>query len=117
MKDKDCRRLQSMIQIMDKLLKYCEKETLNTFLSNVMLLDACAMNILVLGEQANHLSDDCKKRHPQIDWTAIYGLRNRVAHDYFGVNFEIVWDVIQDDLRPLKSQLIEILACETLKIQ
>jgi len=110
MKDKDSRRLRSMLQIINKLLKYCEKETLDTFLSNIMLLDACAMNILVLGEQANHLSDDCQKRYPQVDWIAIYGLRNRVAHDYFGVGFEILWDVIQDDLRPLKLQLTEILA-------
>ena len=112
MKDKDSRRLRSMLQTIDKLLKYCEKETLDTFLSNVMLLDACAMNILVLGEQANHLSDNCQKRHPQVDWRANYGLRNRVAHNYFGVYFEILWDLIQDDLKPLKLQLTEILTRE-----
>ena len=113
MKDKDSRRLRSMLQIIDKLLNYCERETLDTFLSNVMLLDACAMNILVLGEQVSRLSDDCQERHTQVDWTAIYGLRNRVAHDYFGVNFEILWDVIQNDLKPLKLQLTEILARES----
>ena len=109
MKDKDFRRLQSMLQIIDKLLKYCVSETQETFLSNVMLLDACAMNILVLGEQANRLSDACQERHPQVDWTAIYGLRNRVAHDYFGVDFNILWDVIQNDLGPLRIQLTEVI--------
>ena len=109
MKGKDFRRLQSMLQVIDKLLKYCVNDTLETFLSNVMLLDACAMNVLVLGEQANRLSDDCQERNPQVDWTAIYGLRNRLAHDYLGVDFEILWDVIQNDLELLRLQITEII--------
>ena len=112
MRDKDIEKLKRMLQSIDSIIEYCKKETLNTFLSNNMLMDACAMRLLALGEDSNRLSADCQKRHPQIDWISIYGLRNRIAHDYFIVDFEILWEIIQNELIPLKSQITDILVYE-----
>ena len=112
MRGRDIEKLERMLHSIDLIVEYCKNETLNTFLSKNMLLDACAMRLLALGEESNRLSADCQKRHPQIDWISIYGLCNRVAHDYFRVDFEILWEIIQNELIPLKSQFAEILVYE-----
>ena len=109
MKDRDAKKFENIVKTIELVMSYCEKETLNTFLSNNMLSDACAMRILVLAEDASQISTDCQRLYPQVNWGSIRGLRNRIAHDYFGIDFEILWEIIQNDLPLLKSQITEIL--------
>ena len=62
----------------------------------------------IIGEAANGISDDCKKKHPEMPWLSIVGTRNRLIHGYFDVDGDIVWNIVTQDLPPLipKLQLI-----------
>ena len=67
-------------------------------------------NVLQIGELSrNALNDVFKDAHPEIPWRQMYGLRNRIVHDYEGVRLKIVWDTITQDFKPVRDQLQTIL--------
>lgn len=84
------------------------------FLADTKTQDAVVRNLEILGEAAKNLSADFRKKHKNIEWKSIAGTRDRLVHDYFGVNWDIVWNVIAEKLRPLRNQ-IEILLRENEK--
>ena len=63
------------------------------------------MNFIVIGEQVDKLTDDVKANNEQINWQKIYSLRNILAHHYFGINVEIVYQIISVELPKLKEDL------------
>lgn len=67
--------------------------------------DAVLMNFVIIGESVTRLSDDFKEKENEIHWAKIKVFRNIVAHDYFGVDAEEVWQIIQNDLAELKQQV------------
>lgn len=75
--------------------------------------DAVLMNFVIIGEAVARLSDACKESAPQIPWDKIKGFRNIVAHDYFGVDAEEVWQIINNYLPGLKLGIEEILKKST----
>ena len=64
----------------------------------------------IMGEAARAVSDDLKSKHPEIPWTMIAGIRNRLAHEYFDVNEDIVWNVVEKELPKLKAQVFTIVS-------
>ena len=72
-------------------------------------------NLEVIGEAAARLTDEARKQKSDIEWVQIVGLRNRIVHEYFGVDAEIVWDIITRDLTKLKIGLQSILRMRTLE--
>jgi uncharacterized protein with HEPN domain len=62
-------------------------------------------SIEIIGEASKKLPEDIKKLHPDIEWRKVAGMRNRLIHDYFGVNYTIVWDVAKNKMPQLKSSL------------
>ncbi len=72
--------------------------------------DATLRKLEVIGQAVKNLSDDSKSRQPQIPWKQIAGMRDKVIHDYFGVNLEIVWAVVEKDLPQLMSAIRDLLA-------
>jgi uncharacterized protein with HEPN domain len=62
-------------------------------------------NIAILGEAAKNLSAEFKRHHKNIEWKAIAGMRDKLVHDYFGVNWDILWDVVRTKLPDLKAKL------------
>jgi len=63
----------------------------------------------VLSESTQRLSEELKSRYPMVEWRKIADFRNRLVHDYLGVDLEIVWHVIEEDLPELKRAIVEIL--------
>ena len=61
-----------------------------------------------MGELANRVEDDFARAHPEVPWRLLYGLRNRIVHDYEGVNLQLIWEIISDDLAPLRDALSKI---------
>jgi uncharacterized protein with HEPN domain len=70
-----------------------------------MAVDACVFNLSQLGELANRITEDFEEKHPEIPWRQVYGLRNRIVHDYEGVNLKLVWEIIESDLPDLVAML------------
>jgi len=77
----------------------------DTFVKDDKTVDSVVCNLEIIGEAANRLSESFKTQHPEIEWRKIIGLRHRIVHDYFNIDGEIVWEIIQKDLPTFKSQL------------
>ena len=101
----DEKNIGKMVATVDKIVAYCAGKTYEDFISDEMLVEACVFNLSQLGEVANKISDETVKLHPEIAWSEIYGLRNRLVHDYEGTNPKLVWEIITEDLPVLKTQL------------
>ena len=71
--------------------------------------DAVIRNLEVIGEAAKKLPAQTKRSHPGVEWKKIAGLRDILIHDYFGIDMDIVWDVVQNKLPPLADQIRHIL--------
>jgi uncharacterized protein with HEPN domain len=72
------------------------------FLSDEKTIDAVARNLEIIGEAARLLPNEFKSQYPNIPWAQISGLRNRIVHDYFGLDLEIIWQILRSSLPPLK---------------
>ncbi|HEX8229036.1 MAG TPA: DUF86 domain-containing protein [Chloroflexia bacterium] len=75
------------------------------FMSSSLIQDAVARNLQVMAESTQRLSDGAKMAHPEIDWREIAGFRNVLVHDYLDTDREILWQVIERDLPPLKAAM------------
>ena len=73
-----------------------------------MMVDACVFNLSQLGEIANLIDEAYKEAHPEIPRRQVYGLRNRIIHDYEGINLKLIREIIEDDLPDLLEKLKEI---------
>ena len=80
------------------------------FLGSENLLRAFVRSLEIIGEAAKKVSEDTRKEYPQLEWRAMAGMRDRLIHGYFGVDYDLVWDVVRNKVPALKAQIEEILA-------
>jgi uncharacterized protein with HEPN domain len=73
-----------------------------------MLILSLVKSIEIVGEAATHVSKETRKKHPEISWSNIVAMRNRLIHVYFGIDPDRVWDTVKDDLPPLIEALERI---------
>jgi uncharacterized protein with HEPN domain len=78
-------------------------------MENSMMRFACIKQMEIIGEAANHVSDENKAKFTNIEWAQLIGMRNVFVHEYFGVDLNLVWEIIKDDLSGLKEKILEIL--------
>lgn len=97
-----------MIEIIEKIQHYTENFDYQSFCDNEMLIDACVFNLGQLGEISNKIDVKFEEENPQIPWRQIYGLRNRIIHDYEGINMNLIWEIITGDLPGLLHNLREL---------
>lgn len=83
-----------------------------TFLQDETLKRAYVRSIEVIGEAAKHIPDTIRQKYPRIDWRAIAGMRDRLIHGYFGIDYDIVWDVIVNKIPTLRDDIKQIIAQE-----
>jgi len=101
--------VKKIITYATKVLAYCEGiKGKNAFVSNLIVVEACVFNLSQIGELTSRLDETFMEKHPDIPWRALYGLRNRIVHDYEGTNMNLIWDIIQEDLPDLIVRLNEI---------
>jgi uncharacterized protein with HEPN domain len=100
MKD-DRAYLQHIRDALQDIAAYCGSDH-DAFLDDRMRQDATLRKLEVIGQAVKNLSEDSKSREPEIPWKQIAGMRDKVIHDYFGVNLEIVWAVVQKELPRLR---------------
>jgi uncharacterized protein with HEPN domain len=85
--------IQDIIESGNKILLYTSNMSFEEFVNDSKTVDAVIRNFEIIGEAANRLPEDFKDAHPEIDWYRIRGFRNRIVHDYVGIDYSIVWQI------------------------
>ena len=75
------------------------------FMRDEVLQHAFSRSLEIIGEASKNISEEYKKEHTDIDWKALAGLRDKLIHHYFGVDYQIVWDVIKNELPTIENKL------------
>lgn len=99
----DKARLQHISDAILEIESYMKEAGSKEFMENSMMRYACIKQLEIIGEASNHISDRTKTQSPAIPWAQIVGMRNMFVHEYFGLDPNIVWDIINNDLRELKE--------------
>ena len=97
-----------MLVAAEKMQAYTAGVTEAEFLASGLTADAVSLNLLVLGEEANRLSEPTRALDPLIPWRDLISLRHRIAHGYARIDLRIVWRIVQDDLPPLAQRLARL---------
>lgn len=104
--------LEDILDSIEHIEAYVKGINEQAFLKDIQTQDAVARRLEIIGEAASRVSAEFRAKHPDIPWLKIAGLRNVLAHEYFGVNLIRVWGTVQKDLPVLKEQLKKILVDE-----
>jgi uncharacterized protein with HEPN domain len=94
-----------IIESGNKILHYTATLSFDEFIDDNKTVDAVVRNFEIIGEAANRLPEDFKDKYPDIDWRRIRGFRNRIVHDYFGIDYTIVWQIKETFLSDLLEKL------------
>lgn len=97
-----------MLAYIEKILEYCKDIKYSDFENNTLICDACVFNLSQIGELTTKLDREFTEEHSDIPWGEMKGLRNKIVHDYEGVNLILVWEIISSDLPKLKEQLLKL---------
>jgi uncharacterized protein with HEPN domain len=102
----------SLADILERIALTYEfvKEGRDVFLQSRLIQEAVIRNLEIIGESSRNISEDLRKNHPEIAWKQIAAFRNFVIHAYWAINLERVWQIIENDLPPLKTQIDAVLA-------
>ena len=92
-----------------KIEKYTMGLDFNTFVKDEKTIDAVVRNLSIIGEAVKNFPDELKSKYPQVPWKEIAGTRNKTIHEYFGIDEDILWKTIKEDLPPFKKQISEII--------
>lgn len=101
--------LKDILDSIQKIKKYTEGMDYNLFILDDKTIDACVRNFEIIGEVSSKIEDDFKLTHPEIEWKRMKGLRNRMIHDYSGIDYQVVWDIISEYLNELEFQVQQLL--------
>ena len=92
------------------LLKTVRNLKLQDFLADETLQRAFVRSLEIIGEAVKNLPDEVKIRYPDLDWRRMAGTRDRLIHGYFSVDFELIWDIVQNKIPALHVGVIRILS-------
>jgi uncharacterized protein with HEPN domain len=101
--------LKDILDSAEKIRAYTQSLTYNEFIEDSKTVDAVVRNLEIIGEASNRLPGDLKDTTPEIDWHKIRGLRNRIVHGYFGINYAIIWNIVEDYLPELINQINKLI--------
>ncbi len=108
-KQGDKARLLHIYEAIQELESYLKDKDYTDFLTNSMFRFACIKQLEIIGEAANHLTEQIKSESPEIEWSQVVGMRNVFVHQYFGIDSGLVWDILIHDIPDMKMKIITIL--------
>lgn len=109
MKKNDLIYLNHIINSIERIEEYTGDLEKNDFLSNQLVQDGTIRQIEIIGEATKNLSKGFREKYPQVPWSDIAGMRDRLIHHYFGVDLHAVWRTIKIDTPDLKENILDIL--------
>jgi|ERR1035438_5653131 uncharacterized protein with HEPN domain len=101
--------LEDILDSCKKILEYTVEITFEEFEIDNKTIDAVIRNYEIIGEASHLLPDEIKEKYLEVDWDRIRGFRNRIVHDYFGVDLQIIWKITFDQIPNLISSITRIL--------
>ena len=104
--------LEDILGSCGKILRFTANMPFDEFVEDEKTYDAVVRNLEIIGEAAKNLPDDIRLRYRSIEWRKIAGLRDVIAHEYFGIDNDIVWDIIQNKVESLQEEVRRIMESE-----
>jgi uncharacterized protein with HEPN domain len=101
----DSIRLQHILESIHEIETYLVSSDFTEFMNNSMMRFACIKQMEIIGEASNHISEDIKSKFTDIEWAQIIGMRNIFVHEYFGIDTNLVWEIIKNDIPDLKEKI------------
>jgi uncharacterized protein with HEPN domain len=101
--------LQDILEAATKARQFVKDVDLEAFRANEEKVFAVIRALEIIGEAAKNIPKSIRGRYPEIPWEDIVGMRNKVIHDYFGVDLEVIWKTLHEDLPPLQAAVAKIL--------
>ena len=105
-------RIQDILKCIARIQEYTSGLSLDDFQKDTLTIDAVIRNLEIIGEAASHIPIEIQQKYPDLAWFEMRGMRNIMAHEYFGVSISIIWQTIKRDLAPLAEGMNEILRQE-----
>lgn len=104
--------LNDIRQAIDRIEQYIKNLSFDAFSNDQKSVDAVVRNLEIIGEAASRLPDEFKEKYSEIEWYKVVGLRHRIVHEYFGIDLEIIWQILQKDLPELRQKITKIMSSE-----
>ncbi len=101
-----------LLTAMTRISEYISGCDYTGFKKDYKTVDAVIRNFEIIGEASKNIPAEIKSKYPEVPWSEMYLLRNKVIHEYFGVDYEIIWDVAFNHLPHNKTQIEQIVAIE-----
>jgi uncharacterized protein with HEPN domain len=111
-KRRDWNFLNDIREAIQRILTYTAGLTYQQFMEDIKTQDAVVRNLEIIGEAAKNLSANLRKSHPGVPWKDLMGMRDKMIHRYFGINYEIVWTIAKEELAGLLPHIEGILVKE-----
>jgi uncharacterized protein with HEPN domain len=97
--------IEDLWEAVEKVERYTVGFDHDSFVQDEKTIDSVVRNFEIIGEAANKLPPEFRENHPDVQWKKILGLRHRIVHDYFDIDVEIIWQIIEKDIPALKQNL------------
>ncbi len=104
--------LKDILIACENILQYKEGYDFNMFINDRRTQDAIIRNIEIIGEAVKNISESLKEKYVNVEWKEIAKTRDKIIHSYFGIDLDIIWDIINVDIPKLKAQVKEIIKSE-----
>ncbi len=101
-----------MLRAMNRIAGYIAGLHFHGFKQDYKTVDAVIRNFEIIGEASKKIPDFIKKKYPDVPWAEMYLLRNKVSHEYFGIDYEIIWDIAVNHLPQNRIQIQQIISDE-----
>ena len=102
-------RLEDIYDALERITEYVADLDSSSWKNDRKTIDAVIRNLEIIGEATNHIPEDIQSQNRDIPWHQMKGMRNILIHEYFGVDIEVLWRTVQEELPPLKDKIAILL--------